>query len=302
MSAPVDRNSDYHVDAAANGQIPVSVIVMTKNEEPNIRACLAPLMRFAELFVVDSNSTDATAVIAAEMGARVVPFIWNGLYPKKKQWCLDNLPFHCDWVLYVDADEQFSPQLVDEIAELMRSYPKAMGYFLRFDNSFLGRRLRHGLENFKLVMFNRHRGRFLDYKDLDVATMWEVEGHYQPVVDGEIAVLRNRALHADFRGLHQYFERLNRYSDWEAVIRSKGYITAAGESQLGSRARLKRIFHHMPARSLAMFLYSYVYKRGFLDGRAGLAFATARFFYYWQVGMKMREAQIKRATVARDLP
>ena len=297
MSAP-PRTSQDHLHAETAGLIPVSVIVMTKNEEANLRVCLGPLLRFAEVFVVDSNSSDATPAIAAEMGAQLIPFTWNGLYPKKKQWCLDNLPFRYDWVLYVDADEQLSPQLVDEIAVLMRSGPRAAGYFLRFDNSFLGRRLRHGLENVKLVLFDRHRGRFLDYQDLDVATMWEVEGHYQPMVDGEAAVLRNRALHADFRSLHQYFERLNRYSDWEAIVRSRGHITAAGESQLASRALLKRIFHRMPAKSLAMFLYSYVYKRGFLDGRAGLAFAATRFFYYWQVGMKLRELQMKKAVEA----
>jgi glycosyltransferase involved in cell wall biosynthesis len=277
----------------ANDRIPVSVIVMTKNEETNIRACLSPITRFAEIFVVDSNSTDSTATIASEMGARVIPFTWDGRYPKKKQWCLDNLPLTYDWVLYVDADEQLSPELVDEIGDLLRSTPRASGYFLRFDNAFLGKRLRHGLKNFKLVLFNRHNGRFLDYNDLDVATMWEVEGHYQPQVQGELGVLRNRAVHADFRGLHQYFERLNRYSDWEAAIRTKGHITAAGESQLASRALLKRIFHHMPAKSLAMFLYSYIYKGGFLDGREGLAFAIARFFYYWQVSLKIRELRTK---------
>jgi len=301
MSAPAVSELRDRAKIASD-RIPVSVIVMTKNEEANIRACLAPMARFAETFVVDSNSVDATVAIATAMGARVVRFTWDGLYPKKKQWCLENLPFGYDWVLYVDADEQLSSQLVDEIAELMRSGPRAVGYFLRFDNSFLGRRLRHGIENFKLVMFDRHRGRFLDYHDLNVATMWEVEGHYQPHVDGEIAVLRNRALHADFRGLYHYFERLNRYSDWEAVIRSKGHITAAGESQLASRALLKRIFHHMPARSLAMFLYSYVYKWGFLDGRAGLAFAVARFFYYWQVGIKMRELRMKETTATGEMP
>ena len=272
----------------------ITALVPTFNEEATLKECLESVRWVDEIFVVDSNSSDATAAIASEMGARVIPFNWNGRYPKKKQWCLDNLPFRCDWVIYVDADEQLSPELVDEIAALMRSGPKASGYFLRFDNFFLGRRLRHGLENFKLVMFDRHRGRFLDYRDHDIATMWEVEGHYQPQVDGEISVLRNRALHADFNGLYLYFERLNRYSDWEAVIRSKGHITAAGESQLASRALLKRIFHHMPAKSLAMFLYSYIYKLGFLDGRAGLAFAAARFFYYWQVGLKMRALRMNQ--------
>ena len=108
MSAPVVSELRDRAKIASD-RIPVSVIVMTKNEEANIRACLAPMARFAEIFVVDSNSVDGTAAIATEMGARVVRFTWNGRYPKKKQWCLENLPFGYDWVLYVDADEQLFP-------------------------------------------------------------------------------------------------------------------------------------------------------------------------------------------------
>jgi glycosyltransferase involved in cell wall biosynthesis len=79
---------------------------MTKNEELNIAKCLRSLNDFAEVFVVDSDSTDNTRTIAESMGARVVHFSWNGKYPKKKQWCLDNLSFSHDWVLFVDADEE----------------------------------------------------------------------------------------------------------------------------------------------------------------------------------------------------
>ena len=67
--------------------VPVSVIVMTKNEELNIRKCLASLAKFNEVFVVDSHSEDKTVEIATELGAKIVEFQWNGRYPKKKQWC-----------------------------------------------------------------------------------------------------------------------------------------------------------------------------------------------------------------------
>jgi glycosyltransferase involved in cell wall biosynthesis len=78
--------------------IPVSVVVMTRNESPNIGPCLETLSRFDQVFVVDSGSGDGTAEIAARLGATVVPFEWNGGYPKKKQWCLENLPFRHMWV------------------------------------------------------------------------------------------------------------------------------------------------------------------------------------------------------------
>ena len=99
--------------------IPVSVVVMTRNEAANLPVCLPSLARFAECFVVDSGSGDGTPDIALSHGAQLVPFRWNGRYPKKKQWCLDSLPFAHDWVLFVDADERPTAELVEEIACLM---------------------------------------------------------------------------------------------------------------------------------------------------------------------------------------
>lgn len=87
-------------------RVPCSVVVMTKNEELNIAKCLTSVSDFAEVFVVDSGSVDRTCEIAKSIGAAVVPFEWNGKYPKKKQWCLENLPFAYEWALYVDADEE----------------------------------------------------------------------------------------------------------------------------------------------------------------------------------------------------
>src|SRR5437870_3272758 len=95
---------------AAQGQetttvtIPVTVIVPTKNEENNIRECLASVQGFAEVFVVDSSSGDQTAALASASGASVIDFKWNGDYPRKKQWALENLEISNQWVLLLDAD------------------------------------------------------------------------------------------------------------------------------------------------------------------------------------------------------
>src|SRR4051794_31741657 len=79
----------------------VSVLVPVKNEEANLRRCLPALAWADEVFVVDSQSSDGTAAVAAEFGVRVVPFHFNGVYPKKKNWALENLPFRNEWVLIV---------------------------------------------------------------------------------------------------------------------------------------------------------------------------------------------------------
>lgn len=271
--------------------IPVSVVVMTRNEAVNLPHCLSALDRFAERFVVDSGSTDGTPAIAAALGAHVVTFQWKGRYPKKKQWCLDALPFANDWVLFVDADERLSPPLINEIARLMSGKPAHAGYFIDGRPVFLGRRLRFGSGNRKLALFDRTRAHFPPVPDLDVAAMWEVEGHYQPVVAGTLGRLRHALNHADDKPLAAWFERHNRYSDWEAALRGDGRMTALIDRETGARRWLKRLLDRLPCRPLLVFLHGYVLRLGFLDGGPGLHHALARAFYYWQVSVKMKDAK-----------
>jgi len=86
-------------------KIPASVLIQTKNEEASIERCLAALSDFDEVIVVDSNSVDRTAELAAASGATVINFTWNGAYPQKKQWQLEHAPTRHPWILFLDADE-----------------------------------------------------------------------------------------------------------------------------------------------------------------------------------------------------
>ena len=224
------------VSATSTSRVPVSVVVMTKNEEENLPKCLASVVEFDEVFVVDSRSEDRTQEIARAAGVEVVEFVWHGRYPKKKQWCLENLPFRHDFVLYLDADEELTTPLVDEVAGLAAGGFDRVGYFVALDYVFLGRRLRHGLRVYKLVLFDRHRARYVERDDLDVENMWEVEGHYQPRIDGQVGSLQARMIHRDEGGLYDYFERHNRYSDWEAAVRSRGGIGRDDETQTARRS------------------------------------------------------------------
>jgi glycosyltransferase involved in cell wall biosynthesis len=272
--------------------IPVSVIVMTLNEAANIGPCLEALSRFDQVFVVDSGSGDGTAGIAAGHGAIVVPFQWNGSYPKKKQWCLEHLPFRHDWVLYCDADERVTPELADEIALLMaagpRTGPRLAGYFIFGQPVFGGKRHRHGAWNSKLALLDRQRASFPPFPDLDIDTMWEVEGHYQPDIQGAAGQLRYPMIHDEATSLHAWFDRHNRYSDWEAALLVDGRHRNLGRREQGLRRHLKRIFGSVPGRPLTAFLHSYLLRLGFLDGMPGLDRALARGFYYWQIGVKVR--------------
>lgn len=266
--------------------VPLSVVVMTRDEAENIQDCLRSLEPFAEIFVVDSGSGDDTVRRAYAAGARVVPFRWDGRYPKKKQWCLDNLPLRHDWVLFVDADERVTPALAGELRGLVCRGPAAAAYMLDSRPVVLGRVLRFGARYRKVALMHRRRCRFPPCPDLGIATMWEVEGHYQPVVDGPVGRLRAPLLHADAKPPFAWFERHNRYSDWEAHLDHGGRRAALLAGEGPWRRALKRVFRRLPCRPGLLFLLEYGLRLGFLDGRAGLHHALARAFYYWQVGYK----------------
>jgi len=273
------------------GDIPISVVVLTFNEEDNLAECLASVDDFDQVFVVDSHSSDSTRSIAEAAGAAVVEFTWNGRYPKKKQWSISNLPFRHDWVLFLDADERVTSELVAELRALLRDrQPAEAGFLIREDYVFEGRVLRHGHTIRKLSLLDRHRARYPVVGDLGATNMWEVEGHYQPELDGPFRELRGRMVHHDHSSLYEYFARHNRYSDWEAeLLVGGGWSDSKGEALGGLRGRLKRASRHAPFRGSLAFLHSYVALAGFLDGRAGLDYALARGFYYWQIGLKRRE-------------
>lgn len=259
--------------------IPVSVIVATKNERTRIEKCLAALKGFKEILVVDSNSDDSTKEISRASGARVENFIWNGSYPKKRQWILDNLPIKNDFVFFVDADEIVSEKLKNEIANLDFS---AAGYFVKGRYVLNGRVLKHGLCNNKLALIHRRKMEFPVVSDLDIPGMGEIEGHYQPVLRPEFAGakigrLRHALLHEAYEDAAAWRARHLRYAAWEVEMDRR---RAWPRDPSKFRAALKAVFKTLPARPAAAFAHSYILKRGFLDGPPGFDFARSRAAYY----------------------
>lgn len=259
-------------------KIQISVIVATRNEEKNLTRCLASLERFDEVIVVDSQSTDTTADIARSFGVLVMPFVWNGAYPKKRQWCLDHLRLKHDSLFFLDADEEATPQLCDEIAALDWS---CAGYFIKGAYVINGRTLRFGLKNNKLCLFDRHKIHFPVVDDLDLPGMGEMEGHYQPVlkagVAGPVGSLRHPVLHHAMEDAARHDRRHEAYADWERGMRLR---KAYPDDITPLRRLLKAGFNLLPARPLTAFLHSYVLKLGFLDGMEGFTLARSRLDYY----------------------
>src|SRR5271166_3842575 len=120
------------------GKLPFSVIVAARNEEKNLPRCLEALREVGEVYVIDSQSTDATPEIARTFGAKVVQFHYQGGWPKKRQWAMENLSFAYDWILLIDADEALTPDLAAEIRHAIEN-PAFSGYYISLRMHFLGR-------------------------------------------------------------------------------------------------------------------------------------------------------------------
>jgi glycosyltransferase involved in cell wall biosynthesis len=269
-------------------RLPIAVVIPTKNEAANITGAVRSVVdHFAVVAVVDSDSDDDTRVLAKAAGAEVVPYTWDGRYPKKKQWCLDHVHPEIDWVLFLDGDETPSEELVSELYRIFldgrpvkpAAFDIPLGYW------FGGRRLRYGYTIVKRALMDRTRTRFPEPDDLDAPGMGEQEGHYQPLAESAHR-LRAPIEHCDLDPVRTWFDRHNRYSDWEAWLERN---PAVREQIRVAKSRQGQIFHRAPFKPLLSFGYAYLVKRGFLDGRAGLDYALAMSFYRWQIGLKTRE-------------
>jgi glycosyltransferase involved in cell wall biosynthesis len=267
----------------AHRTVPVSVIVPVKNEADNLRRCLPALEWADEVFVVDSQSTDDTARVAAEHGATVVQFQFNGSYPKKKNWALDQLPFAHEWVLIVDADEVVGAELAAEIARTIAD-DLADGYYLNSQYYFLGRQIRHcGYSScWNLRLFKHRLGRYERMPDHTGGRAGDNEAHEHVELEGRVLRLRNVLEHHAYPTIAVWVEKHNRYAIWEAAMADR-FLQKPIPPNIGPvqrfKRRLKKIAWRLPLRPVVRFIYAYFLRLGFLDGRPGLYFCGLLAFY-----------------------
>ncbi|MFB2938885.1 glycosyltransferase family 2 protein [Aerosakkonemataceae cyanobacterium BLCC-F154] len=280
-------------------KIPVSVLIPAKNEEANLPACLESVAVADEVFVVDSQSSDASGEISQKYGANVVQFYFNGRWPKKKNWSLENLPFRNEWVLIVDCDERITPELWAEIAAAIEN-PDYNGYYLNRRVFFLGTWIRHGgrYPDWNLRLFRHQKGRYENLGTEEIRNTGDNEVHEHVILEGKVGYLENDMLHIDFRDVYHWLERHNRYSNWEArvylnLLTGRGDDGTIGANILGDAVQrkrfLKKVWVRLPFKPTLRFLLSYVFQLGFLDGRAGYTYARLLSQYEYQIGVKLYE-------------
>ncbi|MDB6128011.1 MAG: glycosyl transferase family 2 [Verrucomicrobia bacterium] len=262
---------------------PISILIPAKNERGNLRACLESCRFAAEVVVVDSHSTDGTQAIAAELGATVVDFAWNGRFPKKKNWALANVPWKHEWVFILDADERITPGLAEELRRVAAN-PDCDGYYVNRRFWFLDGWLQHcGYYPSWNLRFFRHRlGRYEQFEGAADTGSGDNEVHEHVILQGKSGKLSAEMEHYAFPTIDVWVEKHNRYSNWEArllVAAKKGGEAGTLDPALARKRLLKRLAGGLPFRPTLRFFYHYILRGGWLDGYRGFVFCRLMGFY-----------------------
>jgi glycosyltransferase involved in cell wall biosynthesis len=281
--------------AAMSTRVPVSVIVPIKNEAANLPRCLASVKWADEILVVDSASTDGSIAIAQQHGAKVVQFEFNGIWPKKKNWALENLQFRNEWVFVLDADEVLPPEAETEFAQAIADGGDISGYWINRRFMFMGRWLRHAYyPNWNLRLFRHALGRYEKLTDAPTNS-GDNEVHEHVLLNGGTAKLKVEIDHYAFPSIDIFVEKHNRYSNWEARVAADTLLDSSSKKissrTVDRRRKLKTLSRQLPFRPLLRFLYVYVWQKGFLDGAEGYYFARLHGFYEFLSVAKTRELQ-----------
>lgn len=275
----------------------VSVMVFTLNEERHLPACLESLRWSDDAIVVDSYSTDRSREISVAAGARFVQHRFSSMW-EQRNWALEHAGAKHEWVLILDADERVPPQLACELLEVSRSAPAAVAaYRVRRRFYMWGRWLRYSslYPTWIVRLVRGHRVRYFG--------RGHGEGEH---IEGEMRDLKHDLIDENLGGIDTWFARQNAYSthDAEHEIATErlkvGFGGLLARDTATRRMALKGLAARIPGRAGAYFLYSYVWRRGFLDGRDGLAFCAMKAVYQQMVNIKKHD--YRRRCEAGKLP
>lgn len=277
--------------------LPVSVLIMTKNEQHDLPGCLLSVAWCDDVHVFDSGSTDSTHDVARQHGAKVTvrsypnshaPF--GGDESAHKNWGLKHIRFKHEWVLMLDADERTTPALLQAMRQCCTGSSTASAYRINRRDYFMGSWIRHVTPSpFNIRLIRPERVHF--ERIINPIT----------VVDGLTIELDAHFDHFPFsKGMSHWFTKHNGYSTHEAehiLATRKMQAHYQWRKALFSQDRNERrvhqkgLYYRMPLRPLVMFMGLYVGKRGFLDGRAGLVYAMLRAIYEYMIVLKVEELE-----------
>lgn len=288
-----------------NNTIPVTVICPIFNEINNIDKFLISTRNFERVIFIDSNSNDGTLDKIKRANREIHQFVYQKGGVKKRQYALDNLVKGDDWILLLDADEEVSKQLEKEIRAVVSDTNNSTNVYSCVKLfHFMGKRFRFGGFSFRaLLLFQPRFARFEKLTGVNFDEL-PMEIHERIITDGNIKNLKNGLIHNDFNSLSHYIGKHNQYSSWEAKVRISYFsselkdgssINANLFGNTQERRRfLKLVISRVSFEPLIWFVYHYVFRLGFLEGRRGLIAALIRMQYIQNVKAKIYEASLEK--------
>lgn len=265
----------------------ISIIILTKDEEKDLPACLEAIKWCDDVHVLDSGSTDKTLEIAKYYGAELSYNAFES-FGKQRNFALENLPVKHDWILFLDADELVTPAFKEEIFEAVaNAKDNIAGFYCCWKMILNGTWLKH-CDNFPKWQFRLLRKGRANFTDFG-------HGQKEGEIDGEIEYIKEPYLHFGFsKGWNRWMERHNKYSSQEAVARSKerppfrNIFDANGSKR---NPALKSWLSRVPGWPFLRFLQTYIFSLGFLEGRSGFVYCVNMAYYEFLIQIKMRELQ-----------
>jgi len=265
-----------------------SVLILTLNEERNLPTCLASLAGCNDIFVLDSGSTDRTSAIATAAGARVMVRPFTN-FADQRNFGHEHIPFKNDWVFHLDADEQLTPDLLRECSNLSAQNPGAIDGFMVAPQMFYhGRWIPHCTD------FPAYQARFCHGRRFRFLQVGHGQREQPGMKLGKLLnnYVHNLSSHTDA----ELVEKHRRYARQEAAAflahrppTNQSLVTRLFSfDALVRRRALKRLSQHLPARGPLRFLYQYVWRRGFLDGPAGLSYCLLLSRYEHWIANEIR--------------
>jgi glycosyltransferase involved in cell wall biosynthesis len=267
--------------------IPVSVMILTKDEQDNLPGCLESVAWSDDIHVLDSRSTDDTVKIAEAFGAKVTLRVLD-TFASHQNWGVKNLPFKYPWVFYIDADERITPKLAENIAKVVANPGENVAFNVRRRDFFMGRWLKH-------VQATPFYSRLF----MSAKMHYEGAGHPKSKPDGPVGLVDGYLDHFPFsKGLADWVARHNTYSTREAKQTLTDLETGAkvdfkelffAPTFHRRRHQLKLLFTKMPFRPALKFTWMYFLKLGFLDGTPGFTYAALITFHEYMINLKTKE-------------
>lgn len=262
----------------------LSVIILTYNEEIHIRRCLENVKQFAsKVYVVDCFSIDRTAQIAKELGAEVIEHEWPGNQAEQFNWALDNLPITTEWILRLDADEYLLPGLIEELLEKLPVIPESVSALsLSLSRAFCGKILHHGIvNNIRIIrIFRKGKARY-EKRLMD---------EHLSVLSGETIDMKNQFVDDNRMPIGLFIDKHNGYATREAALLLDAEYHLTNMDSLpqdyGREVEKKRTqkarYARMPLfwRAFGYFVYRYIIKLGFLDGKEGFLWDFLQGWWY----------------------